>query len=180
MACQIGAAVIDDPREFGNWCKHGFELLEQERRFARDERQLVAMQGGRTAQMGGDQVPLAEAPVGAQGPSYEQAARWQERFERNAAAGQYRQADDVAPQFVREYARTQVPNPNDLASIVREAIQRELASAREAQYAASVVPNQTQQAWPQQAPVMPTPQWTSGGGPGPTPAGGYVVPGRRY
>lgn len=176
VACLIGAAVIDDPREFGGWCKHGFELLRQFQLADRDEATLYAkaqasMEQQPSMVMAGDRIPMAENT--GPGPNADQAARWQERFARNAAAGRYTAPDGEAmtAQFTPAQP-VQQPAPGQISALVQDLVRQELARLQESSYGASVMP-QAQPAWPTPV-IRPTPQWT---GAAPTP--GYV-PGRRY
>lgn len=192
VASLIGAAVIDDPREFGNWCKHGFELLEQFRLGERDERVMfaranAALQNQPAVTMGGDRIPLAAGD--GREPSPEALARWNARVNQHLQAGHAVPTDQ--PQFVpqtyagaavSEAALAQsygqpVAQPGDMAAVVQDLVRRELASLQGSAYAATGMPQQAPAPTPfPAAPVVrPTPTWTNGGF---TPSG-YVVPARR-
>jgi len=179
VASLIGAAVIDDPREFGNWCRHGFILLEKFRLGDRDEAQMFERANARLANeahisMGGDRIPFA-AHEGRE-PSPEMAARWQERFQRNMQAGVYRDPD--APQM--GYAAQQIPpagipeaalaqqrvpeyQSSDMSAVVQDLVRQELAKLQGSAYGAGGMPVAPT---PQPAPspiVRPTSQWTNAG-----------------
>jgi len=182
VACLIGAAVIDDPRMFGIWCKHGAELLEQFRRGDRDERVMferanTQLEGMPNVRMGGDPIPLAQAA--GREPSPEQLAAWNQRFARNAAAGAYHDPDAAQRAYVpgAQFANTPVQSQDSgqMSALVQDLVRKELASLQGSQYGANSMPQPpTLQSWPPPV-IRPLPQWT-GGAPGP-PLG--YVPGRR-
>ena len=182
VASLIGAAVIDDPVEFGNWCKHGFELLKQFRLGERDERVMFEranqrLQDQPNVNFGGDRIPFA-AHEGRE-PSPELAARWQERFQRNLASGAYTDPDGgsqffsgqpgrhVPPAGVPEAALAQRPMPEyqpaDMSAVVQDLVRQELAKLQGSAYGAGGMPVAPT---PQPAPspiVRPTSQWTNAG-----------------
>ena len=179
VASLIGAAVIDDPVEFGNWCKHGFELLKQFRLGERDERVMFERANQRLAEqpnvtMGGDRIPFA-AHEGRE-PSPELAARWQERFQRNMQAGVYRDPDapqtgyaaqQIPPAGIPEAALAQQRVPeyqsSDMSAVVQDLVRQELAKLQGSAYGAGGMPVAPT---PQPAPspiVRPTSQWTNAG-----------------
>lgn len=176
VASVIGAAVIDNPQEFGNWCKHGFELLKQFRLGERDERVMFENANRRLADQpnvnfGGDRIPFA-ASEGRE-PSPEMAARWQERFQRNMASGAYTDPDapqagyaqqHIPPAGISEAALAQQRQPEyqsaDMSALVQDLVRQELAKVQGSAYGASGMIAPT----PQPAPspiVRPTPQWTN-------------------
>lgn len=175
VASLIGAAVIDDPVEFGNWCKHGFELLKQFRLGERDERVMFEranqrLQDQPNVNFGGDRIPFA-AHEGRE-PSPELAARWQERFQRNMQAGVYRDPDApgyaqaIPPAGIPEAALAQQRLPEysspDMSALVQDLVRQELAKVQGSAYGASGMTAPTPAPVP--APIVrPTPQWTNAG-----------------
>ena len=177
VASLIGAAVIDDPVEFGNWCKHGFELLKQFRLGERDERVMFEranqrLQDQPNVNFGGDRIPFA-AHEGRE-PSPEMAARWQERFQRNVAAGVYSDPNGLTnapgrygylPTAIPEAALAQRPMPEyqpaDMSAVVQDLVRQELAKLQGSAYGAGgMQPQPTPQPVPSPI-VRPTPQWTN-------------------
>lgn len=178
MACHLGAILVDDQREFGNWCAHGFALLEQQRKEV-----AILGRGPRpealTASIDGDRIPMAQ-PM-SEGPSPEQAARWRERFERHAAAGSYRAPDEFAAARYQQDPLPPPTDPRDVVAFVRDAVQRELASLRDQAYGANAMPMQAPPAavpplptWPPQNIAPATPRLPM------PPLGSGYMPGRRY
>lgn len=178
VASIIGAAVIDDPVEFGNWCKHGFELLKQFRLGERDERVMFEranqrLQDQPNVNFGGDRIPFA-AHEGRE-PSPEMAARWQERFQRNVAAGVYSDPNGLTnapgrygylPTAIPEAALAQQRLPEysspDMSALVQDLVRQELAKVQGSAYGASGMTAPTPA--PAPAPIVrPTPQWTNAG-----------------
>jgi hypothetical protein len=185
VASLIGAAVIDDPREFGNWCRHGYELNEQFRRGERDERNLLARQTEALRDQGvdvggGDRIPLGTLGLRGGEPSPEQAARWQERHQRYAEAGAYSapgtermEPGDYGPRYPD---RLPAPDRGSIIATVQDLVRQELANLQGSAYGANAMPQAPAPSWPSPV-VRPTPVWTNGA---PNPGPGGYVPGRRY
>jgi hypothetical protein len=184
VASLIGAAVIDDPREFGNWCRHGYELNEQFRRGERDERNLLARQTEALRDQGvdvggGDRIPLGTLGLRGGEPSPEQLARWNERHQRYAEAGAYSAPGDPGDQRVpgaRYDQSVSAPDRGSIIATVQDLVRQELANLQGSAYGANAMPQAPAPSWPTPV-VRPTPVWTNGG---PNPGPGGYVPGRRY
>jgi hypothetical protein len=185
VAAAIGAMVVDDPREFGNWCRHGYELNEQFRRGERDERNLLARQTEAMRDQGvdvggGDRIPLGTLGLRGGEPSPEQAARWQERHQRYAEAGAYSAPGEVFTgdrgRYASEPAQFAAPDRGSIIATVQDLVRQELANLQGSAYGANAMPQAPAPSWPTPV-VRPTPVWTNGA---PNPGPGGYVPGRRY
>lgn len=180
VAAMIGACVIDDPVEFGNWCAHGYALLEQERHRLRQERSMASVPPGAVIAtgpapmmtMGEDRIPMMESS--GTGPTPEQAARWHARQERAMQQGQYSQPDayDVAT-HPHQFDSPALPPQADIVADLQRKVEGLLASLQHQVYAPNAMP-QVQQFAPQAVVPQVVSPW-----PVRPMAGGYM-PGRRY